>query len=242
MIVREEFVRSAMLLTPEGIKRLAGAHVAVFGLGGVGSYAAEALVRTGIGELTVVDNDRVSLSNLNRQLIALHSTVGKLKTEAFATRARDINMGILLHLRTEFVLPENIDTFDFADYDFVIDAVDTVAAKLAIVKASGDAGVPIISAMGTGNKLNPSGLQICDISKTTMCPLARIMRTELRKRGITSLLTIYSPEQPLVPLALTEQEKRATPGSLAFVPGVAGLMAAGEVVRRLAFDMTQPVC
>lgn len=174
--MKEEILRSAMLLTPEGTLRLKNSNVIVFGLGGVGSYAAEALVRAGVGRLTVVDNDTVALSNINRQLIALHSTVGEYKTDAFARRALDINPELELTLRRDFVLQENINGFEWSSYDYAVDAVDTVQAKLAIAQACAQHGVPLISCMGTGNKLEPERLQICDISKTRCCPLARVMR------------------------------------------------------------------
>ena len=176
--MKEEILRSAMLLTPEGTLRLKNSNVIVFGLGGVGSYAAEALVRAGVGRLTVVDNDTVALSNINRQLIALHSTVGEYKTDAFARRALDINPELELTLRRDFVLQENINGFEWSSYDYAVDAVDTVQAKLAIAQACARHGVPLISCMGTGNKLEPERLQICDISKTRYCPLARVMRAE----------------------------------------------------------------
>ena len=184
--MKEEILRSAMLLTPEGTLRLKNSNVIVLGLGGVGSYAAEALVRAGVGRLTVVDNDTVALSNINRQLIALHSTVGEYKTDAFARRALDINPELELTLRRDFVLQENINGFEWSSYDYAVDAVDTVQAKLAIAQACARHGVPLISCMGTGNKLDPERLQICDISKTRCCPLARVMRAELKKRGISS--------------------------------------------------------
>lgn len=233
--MKEEILRSAMLLTPEGTLRLKNSNVIVLGLGGVGSYAAEALVRAGVGRLTVVDNDTVALSNINRQLIALHSTVGEYKTDAFARRALDINPELELTLRRDFVLQENINGFEWSSYDYAVDAVDTVQAKLAIAQACARHGVPLISCMGTGNKLEPERLQICDISKTRYCPLARVMRAELKKRGISSLRAVFSPEEPRKPLPLCAQlGRRATPGSVSFVPSCAGLLAAGEIVRVLS--------
>lgn len=239
--MKEEILRSAMLLTPEGTLRLKNSNVIVFGLGGVGSYAAEALVRAGVGRLTVVDNDTVALSNINRQLIALHSTVGEYKTDAFARRALDINPELELTLRRDFVLQENINGFEWSSYDYAVDAVDTVQAKLAIAQACARHGVPLISCMGTGNKLEPERLQICDISQTRYCPLARVMRAELKKRGISSLRVVFSPEEPRKPLPLCAQSgRRATPGSVSFVPGCAGLLAAGEIVRVLSGLQSPP--
>ncbi len=224
--MREELSRSAMLLGEEGIKRLEKARVAVFGLGGVGSYAAEALVRSGVGHILAVDSDVVSASNINRQLIALNSTVGQHKCDAFEKRARDINPLVSLEVRKEFVLGDNIDSFDLESYHYVIDAVDTVAAKVAIIKKCKTAGVPVISCMGTGNKLHPEMLKITDIFSTDGCPLARVMRSRLRKEGIESLTVVFSDEQPV-------KTNQRTPSSVAFVPGVAGLMAAGRVIREL---------
>ena len=235
VIMKEEFTRSAMLLGSEGIRRLADSHVALFGLGGVGSYAAEALVRAGVGRITAVDSDTVSASNINRQLFALHSTVGMYKTEAFALRARDINPDVQLELCRAFVLPENVGQFAWHSFDYVIDAVDTVAAKIAIACLCSREKIPLISCMGTGNKLHPELLEVQDISRTRMCPLARVMRRELKNRGIDTLRVVYSPEEPIKPLPLCDVEgRRAVPGSVSFVPGAAGLMAAGEAIRFLA--------
>ena len=228
----EELSRSAMLLGEQGVERLKNARVAVFGLGGVGSYAAEALVRSGVGHILAVDNDVVSKSNINRQLIALNSTVGQYKCDVWARRARDISPSVSLEVRKEFVLADNIDTFNLESYHFVIDAVDTVAAKVAIIKKCKENNIPIISCMGTGNKLDATRLEVTDIYKTKGCPLARVMRTRLKKEGIDSLTVVFSTEEP-VKIRTRDGEERA-PGSVAFVPGVAGLIAAGEAIKHLA--------
>ncbi len=228
----EQLSRTALLLGDEALQRLAAARVAVFGIGGVGGHAVEALARSGVGHLDLFDHDVVSVSNINRQIVALHSTVGRYKTEVMAERIRDIRPATCVNEHRLFFLPENADTVDFTAYDFVLDAVDTVSAKLAIIERSQAVGVPIISCMGTGNKLDPSQLVLTDIAKTSMCPLARVMRRELRARGITHLRVLYSTE-PVHP----HQDAEGTspvPGSTAFVPSVAGLMLAGEIVRTLA--------
>lgn len=227
--------RTALLLGDEAVQRLSRARVAVFGIGGVGGYVAEALARSGIGTLDLFDNDRVSLSNINRQIVALHSTVGRYKTEVMAERIRDIRPDTCVNEYRCFFLPENADEYDFTVYDYVVDAVDTVSAKLAIAEKSLAAGVPVISCMGTGNKLDPSKLMLTDISKTSVCPLARVMRRELRARGIEHLRVLYSTE-PVQPHrgSSVEGGDRPVPASTAFVPSVAGLMIAGEVVRTLS--------
>lgn len=216
--------RTRMLIGDSGISVLKNARVAVFGIGGVGSYAAEALVRSGVGYVMVVDSDAVSQSNLNRQLIALSSTVGMDKCEVFAMRAKDICADTVIEQRKQFVLQDNIDTFDLAGFDYVIDAVDTVAAKVAIIKKCKQEGVPVISCMGTGNKLRPEMLELTDIYKTSGCPLARAMRTRLKKEGIASLKVVFSTEEPI-------KTGERVPGSMAFVPGAAGLIAASAAVR-----------
>ncbi len=221
----ERFEREALLIGKEAVDRLASSHVALFGVGGVGGYAAEALARSGVGELTLVDNDIVSVTNINRQLCALTSTVGRSKTDVTAERLFDINPHIKINARHEFVLPENIDSFDFSAFDYVIDAVDTVAAKIAIVKKATETGVPIISCMGAGNKLDPTKFCVTDLSKTTTCPLARVMRRELKRYGITHIKVVYSTEEA------KKIEGIRTPASIAFVPSVAGLIAAGEAVK-----------
>lgn len=236
------FSRTTLLLGEENMQRLKDCRVAVFGIGGVGGYVCEALVRSGVGEFDLIDNDTVSITNLNRQIIALHSTVGKYKTEVMKERMLDINPEVQVHIHNCFFLPENADEFDFTVYDYVVDAVDTVAAKIALVLKAQESGVPIISSMGAGNKLDASAFQVTDIYKTKVCPLARVMRTELKKRGIRKLKVVYSEEPPICVSAADEEVihrekentgKRSIPGSIAFVPSVVGLMIAGEVVRDL---------
>ena len=218
------------------MERLKCAHVAVFGLGGVGGYAAEALARSGIGTLTLVDNDTISETNLNRQIIALQSTVGMKKTDAAEQRIKSINPDIKIIKRDVFYLPETAESFDFSEYDYIVDAVDTVKAKLTLAENAQKSNTPIISSMGTGNKLHPEMLEIADISETSICPLARVMRKECKARGIKKLLCVYSKEAPLTP-AQTEETKgtlgRPVPGSTAFVPGTAGLIIAGRVINDL---------
>lgn len=225
--MKESMERTAYLIGENGVTRLGSKHVALFGVGGVGGYVAEALGRAGIGTLTLVDKDTVSVSNINRQIIAIYDTVGRSKTEVMAERLRSINPEIKLECRDCFFLPDTADTFDFAKYDYVVDAVDTVTAKLELVKRAQEAGVPILSCMGTGNKLDPSRFEIADIGKTSVCPLAKVMRRELKKRGITKLKVLYSKEEPI------KHEAGTVPGSISFVPSVAGLMIAGEVIKDL---------
>lgn len=232
--MNKRFEREAMLIGREAVEMLASKRVALFGLGGVGSYAAEALARSGVGHLTLVDHDVVSTSNINRQLCATDDTVGKSKVTVTAARLRTINPDIRIEERAEFFLPENAASFDFSQYDYVIDAIDTVAGKVAIARCAHDAGVPMISCMGTGNKLDPTKLCVTDLAKTTTCPLARVMRRELKAYGIVHLPVVYSTESPLTPLfSPDESDKKHTPGSVAFVPSVAGLIAAGEAVKAL---------
>lgn len=224
--------------------RLAQCRVAVFGIGGVGGYTAEALARSGIGEIDLIDSDTVSLTNLNRQIIALRSTIGKYKVDVMKERILDINPDIKVHAHKCFYLPETKDEFDFRQYDYVVDAVDTVTAKLQIVEEAYAAGVPVISSMGAGNKLDPTAFQVTDIYKTSVCPLAKVMRRELKKRGIKKLKVVYSQESPVMPSqetlssyseeqSETAPKKRSVPGSVAFVPSVAGLILAGEVLKEL---------
>ena len=228
-----QFSRTALLIGEEGVEKLKKAHVAVFGVGGVGGYAVEALARSGVGHLELIDNDRVSLSNLNRQIIALHSTVGRLKTEVAAERAKDINPAIIVETHNTFFLPETADTFDFSRYDYVVDAIDTVSGKLAIIEKAKAANVPVISAMGAGNKRNGGMFEVADISKTSVCPLARVMRRELRKRGIEHVKVVYSKEEPQPSTLIDKESGKAIPGSIAFVPSIAGLLLAGEVIKDL---------
>lgn len=234
----EQFLRTEMLLGSDAIQKLQNARVAVFGLGGVGGYVVEALARSGVGSLDLIDSDRVSVSNLNRQILATHSTVGMLKVDAARNRVLDINPECQVKTWPVFYTPDTADTFDFTQYDYIVDAIDTVTGKLALVERAKAAGTPIICCMGTGNKLDASAFQVADISKTTMCPLARVMRRELSKRGIRHLKVVYSQEEALTPTGWEEEAaalgKRQIPGSVAFVPGAAGLLLAGEVVRDLA--------
>ena len=224
----EQFLRTEMLLGSDAIQKLQNARVAVFGLGGVGGYVVEALARSGVGSLDLIDSDRVSVSNLNRQILATHSTVGMLKVDAARNRVLDINPECQVKIWPVFYTPDTADTFDFTQYDYIVDAIDTVTGKLALVERAKAAGTPIICCMGTGNKLDASAFRVADISKTTMCPLARVMRKELGKRGIRHLKVVYSQEEAAA------LGKRQIPGSVAFVPGAAGLLLAGEVVRDLA--------
>ncbi|MBQ7487898.1 MAG: tRNA threonylcarbamoyladenosine dehydratase [Clostridia bacterium] len=245
----EQFSRTERLLGTEAVERLADRHVAVFGIGGVGSFAAEALVRSGIGAIDLIDNDLVVLSNLNRQMFALHSTLGMLKVDAAEARLLDINPNCRIRKWPMFYLPETADEIDLSEYDYVLDCIDTVAAKLALAERAHALGVPIIAAMGAGNKLDPTQFEVSDISKTSVDPLARVMRQQLRKRGIYHLKVVYSREIPIdLSTDLTRNEvqpdsgettemksggRRSTPGSIAFVPSVAGLIMAGEVIRDL---------
>ena len=236
--MQEQFLRTAMLLGEDAVKRLAKARVAVFGIGGVGGYTVEALARSGIGQLDLIDSDTVSRSNINRQILATHSTVGLPKVEAAKNRILDINPDCVVRAHQVFYTPETADRFDFGDYDYIVDAIDTVTGKLALVERAAAAGTPIICCMGTGNKLDASAFEVADISKTSMCPLARIMRKELSKRGIKHLKVVYSREEALTPTGWEAEAaalgKRQIPGSVAFVPGAAGLILAGEVIRDLA--------
>ena len=229
--MKEEFKREAMLLGEEAIKKLEGSYVALFGLGGVGSYAAEALARSGVGRILLIDNDVVSKSNINRQLCALQSTVGRYKVDVVAERLLDINPDIIIEKRYDFVLPENISSFNFEGFDYVIDAIDTVSAKLAIAQSATEHGTPMISCMGTGNKLDPTALTVTDIAKTSVCPLARVMRRELKKRGIAHLPVVFSTEEPKV--QINHDGKKIPPASIAFVPSVAGLIAASEAIKSI---------
>ena len=236
--MREQFTRTQLLLGADAMERLWNARVAVFGIGGVGGYAVEALARSGVGTLDLFDHDTVSLTNLNRQILATHDTVGMRKVDAAKARIHAICPDITVHAHPVFYLPETADQFDFTQYDYIIDAIDTVTGKLCIIENAIRANVPVISSMGTGNKLDATALQVTDISKTSFCPLARIMRKELRKRGIEHLKVVYSTEEALTPVGAEEEAaalgKRTIPGSTAFVPAVAGLILAGEVVRDIA--------
>ena len=244
------FSRTELLIGSEGTERLAAAHVAVFGIGGVGGYAVEALARSGVGTLDLIDDDKICLTNINRQIYALKSTIGKYKVDVARERILDINPNAKVNVYKTFFLPENADGFDLSKYDYVIDAIDTVSGKIALAEQAQKTGVPIISSMGAGNKMDPAAFEVADIYETSVCPLAKVMRRELKKRGIKKLKVVYSKEQPLTPLPDEElsckencicppgtqrtcTERRQIPGSTAFVPSVAGLIIAGEVVKDL---------
>lgn len=233
----DQFARQRLLLGDTAMERLARAKVAVFGIGGVGSYAVEALARSGVGRLLLVDGDEVALTNLNRQIIALHSTLGRPKVEAARARVLDIAPEAEVETYHTFVTAGEMDAIPLAGCDYVVDAIDTVSAKLALAQRCQDLGIPLISSMGTGNKLDPTRLELSDISETSVCPLARVMRKELKKRGITHLEVVYSREEAISPAPSGEEPppgRRAVPGSTAFVPAAAGLIIAGRVVGRLA--------
>ena len=251
-----QFSSTELLFGKEAMEKLAHSRVAVFGIGGVGGYVCEALVRSGVGAFDLIDDDKVCLTNLNRQIIATRSTVGKYKTDVMMERMKDINPDVEVQVHKCFFLPENADSFPFADYDYVVDAVDTVTAKISLVMKAQEAGVPIISSMGAGNKLDASAFRVADIYKTKVCPLAKVMRRELKKRGVKKLKVVYSEEQPTRPLedmgisCRTNcicppgakhkcTERRDIPGSTAFVPSVAGLIIAGEVVKDLTGKNTK---
>jgi len=246
-----QFSRTELLLGAEGMKKLAAARVAVFGIGGVGGYTVEALARSGVGALDLIDDDKVCLTNLNRQIIATRSTVGQYKVDVAAARIHDISPDCAVRTFKTFYAPETAEQFDFTQYDYVVDAIDTVTGKIALVLQAQEAGVPIISCMGAGNKLDPAAFEVADIYKTSVCPLARVMRQELKKRGVKSLKVVYSKEPAMTPIddmaiscrahcicppgtARKCTQRRQVPGSTAFVPAVAGLILAGEVVRDLA--------
>lgn len=238
-----QFQRAQLLLGKNAMEKLFSAHIIIFGIGGVGSFAAEAIARAGVGKITLVDNDTVSLTNLNRQLVALHSTIGKQKTEIMRERILDINPDCEVVVRNCFFNAETATEFDFSQYDYVVDCIDTITSKILLVQLCAEVETPIISSMGTGNKLAPTMFEITDIYKTTVCPLARVMRHELKARGIKRLKVLYSKEQPLTPKtdeAQTLEIKgrntiaRTAPGSISFVPSVAGLIIGGEVIKDIA--------
>ncbi|MBR6149722.1 MAG: tRNA threonylcarbamoyladenosine dehydratase [Lachnospiraceae bacterium] len=262
--MKEQFARTQLLLGAEGLEKLAKARVAVFGIGGVGGYVVEALARSGVGAFDLIDNDTVCLSNLNRQIIATQNTIGQYKVDVMKERILSINPEAVVNARRCFYLPETADQFDFSEYSYVVDAVDTVTAKIDIIMQAQKAGVPVMSSMGAGNKLDPTKFQVADIYKTSVCPLAKVMRRELKKRGVKKLKVVYSTEEALTPITedvdrITEDvdlmtealshesgggddqtsalpkgsSRRSTPGSIAFVPSVAGLIIAGEVIKDL---------
>lgn len=233
----DRFSRTGLIFGQTAMNRLSEARVAIFGIGGVGGYAVEALARSGVGELDLIDNDTVSITNINRQIIALDSTVGMYKTDAAKARIGDINPLCRVNTYTTFFMPETSSQFNFSLYDYVIDAIDTVTGKIEIIMKAKDAGVPVISSMGAGNKTDPTAFEVADIYNTSVCPLARIMRQQLKKRGVKELKVVYSKEQPACPPedAFTSEAvppgRRSIPGSNAFVPSVAGLIIAGEVIK-----------
>lgn len=230
----EQFSRTELIFGKEGMENLAAARVAVFGVGGVGGFAVEALARSGVGAIDLIDNDKVCLSNLNRQIIATHKTVGQYKTDVAKARIAEIAPNAVVRTHTTFFTPETSGQFDFSEYDYVVDAIDTVTGKLEIVMKAKAANVPVISAMGAGNKIDPTAFEVADIYSTSMCPLAKVMRYELRKRGVDSLKVVYSKEKPIPPLKAESTENgKPIPGSTAFVPSVVGLIVAGEVIKDL---------
>ena len=235
--MEEQFSRTELVYGETAMKRIATARVVVFGIGGVGGYVVEALARSGIGALDLIDNDKVSLSNINRQIIATQKTVGQYKVDAAKERILDINPDCVVRTYQTFFLPETQDEFDFKNYDYVVDAIDTVTGKLAIIQKAKEASVPVISSMGAGNKVRPAMFEVADIYKTSICPLAKVMRKECKKRGIDSLKVVYSKEEPLRSLedmTISDGHRRAIPGSVAFSPSVAGLIIAGEVINDIA--------
>ena len=249
--MQNQFSRSELLIGKEGIEKLHKSRVAVFGIGGVGGYTVDALVRSGVEQIDLIDDDKVCLTNLNRQLIATRKTVGKDKVDIMRERILEINPKVTVNVYKTFFLPENADTFPFEEYDYVVDAVDTVTAKISLVMKCQETGTPIISCMGAGNKMDASAFKVADIYKTKVCPLAKVMRRELKKRGVKKLKVVYSEEQPIQPIEDMSiscrancicppgakhkcTERRAIPGSVAFVPSVVGLIIAGEVVKDIA--------
>lgn len=234
MSVSDAFARTRMLLGAAAMERLGAARVAVFGIGGVGGYVVEALARSGVGALDLIDNDTVSLSNINRQIIALHSTLGQSKTTAAAERVAQIAPACIVRTHPVFFLPETAEQFDFSQYDYVVDAIDTVSGKLALAERSIAAGVPIVSAMGAGNKLDSTAFRVADIYETSGCALARVMRRECRRRGIERLKVVYSPEKPRETVCTENETGKTVPASVAFVPPVMGLILAGEVIKDIA--------
>lgn len=236
--MEQAFSRSALLLGDAAIERLSACRVAVFGVGGVGGYAVEALARAGVGALDLIDSDTIAVSNLNRQLLALHSTIGQPKVEVAAARVRDINPVCRVQAHRMFFLPETKDTFDFSAFDYVIDAIDTVAGKLALIEAAKAAGTPIICALGAGNKLDPTAFRVSDLAKTSVDPLARALRSACRKRGIEGVKVVYSTEPPVKANAEAEGcPRKAIPGSVPFVPPVMGMILAGEVIKELTKEV-----
>ncbi len=229
----EKFSRTELLLGKDALDTLSGSRIAVFGVGGVGGHVVEALARSGVGTLDLIDNDTICESNLNRQIIALRSTLGMYKVDAFKERIHDINPDCIVNTYRTFYTPETADKFDFTEYDYVVDAIDTVTGKIQLVMQAQEAGTPIICSMGAGNKLDPAGFMVADIYKTSVCPLAKVMRHELKKRGVKKLKVVYSKEIARTPASTDNSSRRSTPGSNAFVPSAAGLLIASEVVADL---------
>ncbi len=236
-----EFTRMEMLIGRDALDRLAMSRVAVFGIGGVGSYVTEALARAGIGHFRLIDNDVVSLTNINRQLIALHSTIGRAKVDVMRARILDINPKAEVEVEKTFVLPDNAGQFIDSRTDYIVDAIDTVSAKIELAVQASAAKIPLISCMGAGNKLDPTTFKVCDVYKTTHCPLSRVMRRELKRRGVSRLKVVYSPDSPLSTVfdPLEDAAKRKIPGSISYVPSTAGLIAAGEVIRDLLAELIE---
>ena len=248
-----QFSRTELLIGKEGMEKLKNSRVAVFGIGGVGGYTVEALVRSGVGTLDLIDDDKVCLTNINRQIYATRKTVGKYKVDVARERILEINPDAVVNIHKTFYVPETADSFDFSQYDYVVDAVDTVTAKIELIMRAKEAGTPVISSMGAGNKLDASAFRVADIYKTKVCPLAKVMRRELKKRGVKKLKVVYSEEQPIRPIedmaiscrshcicppgaAHKCTERRDIPGSVAFVPSVVGLIIAGEVIKDLTAE------
>lgn len=231
--MNEKFVRTGLLLGEDGLHRVEQAHVIIFGIGGVGGYVAEALARSGVGSLTLVDKDVVSESNINRQIIATTKTIGRAKIDVMKERIAEINPDAVITVKNCFFLPDTAEEFDFTEYDYIVDAVDNVTAKIELVLRAKEAGTPIIASMGAGNKLDPTRFEVTDIYKTSVCPLAKVMRRELKRRGVEKLKVVYSKEEP-IKVDAAEEGRRSTPGSIAFVPSVAGFIIAGEVIKDIS--------
>jgi tRNA A37 threonylcarbamoyladenosine dehydratase len=232
----EKFSRTSMLIGDEALLKLKNSHVAVFGVGGVGGFVCEALARAGVGNLDLIDNDTVSESNINRQIIALHSNIGQYKTDVAKARISDINPDCKVTAHNMFFMPDTAEQLDFSQYDYVVDAIDTITGKIEIIMRAKAAGIPVISSMGAGNKLNPTAFEVADIYKTSVCPLARVMRREMKKRGVDSLKVVYSREEAITPKisGITQESGKPVAGSCAFVPSVAGLIIAGEVIKDIS--------
>ena len=241
--MKDQFIRTALLFSEKGIESLKSKRVAIFGIGGVGGHAAEAIARSGVGAIDLIDGDTVSESNINRQAVAFHSTIGQYKTEVMRERILDINPDCKVECRNEFFDFYNMNSFDFSKYDYIVDAIDSVSSKVELICKAKAEGVAIISSMGAGNKLDPTAFMVADIYKTDVCPLAKVMRSHLRKRGIKKLKTVFSKEKPIVPnseVALSDYDKnqnRSIPGSVSFVPSVAGLIIASEVIKDLVGEI-----